>query len=88
METVVVIQSEEFVHGFYETDNVNQFVVDCLQDKETIGCVLIKEFETIQEKNAYLQGFEDCEGWTKNYLIEDAEARKIASFVKASQKND
>lgn len=83
---LIVIQGEEFVRGYESADDEIQFVLKNYRYIETAGKILIKEFETEQEKLAYLQGIDDGEGWNKNYVIEDNEqAEELAALLKPSR---
>lgn len=83
---VIIIHSEELVKEFEHTNNEIQFVINSYQNEETSGRISIKEFDTEQEKQAYLQGIEDGEGWGRNYTIEDEEqTEEIVSLLKPSR---
>lgn len=83
---VIVIQGEELIRGYESASDEIQFVLKNYRNTETVGKILIKEFETEQEKQAYFQGIEDCEGWNKNYVIEDNEqSEELAALLKLTR---
>lgn len=83
---VIVVHSEELVKEFEHSRNEIKFIVNSYQNAETREKISIKEFETEKEKQAYLQGIEDSEGWNRNYIIEDnEEVEEIISLLKPSR---
>lgn len=81
---VIVIQGEDLVKKFEESANKIQFVLNNYSISED-GNIILKEFETEKEKQAYLQGFEDGEGWNKNHFIENERAFEISQLIKNSR---
>lgn len=82
---VIVIHSEELVKEFEHADDEVQFVIKSYRDEETSGRINIKEFDTEQERQAYLQGIEDGEGWGRNWVMEDEQTEEIISLLKPSR---
>lgn len=83
---VIVVHSEELVKELEHSRNEIKFVVNSYRNAETRGKISIKEFDTQQEKQAYLQGIEDGEGWARNYVIENnEEVEEIVSLLKPSR---
>ena len=83
---VIVIQGEELIRGYESAGDEIQFVLKNYRNTETVGKILLKKFETKQEKQAYFQGIEDCEGWNKNYVIEDNEqSEELAALLKPTR---
>lgn len=84
MPTIVIIQGEELVKEYEQSSNKIQFVLNNHNFVED-GNIIVKEFETEKEKQAYLQGFEDGDGWNKNHFIENERADEIAHLIKTSR---
>lgn len=84
---VIVIQGEDFIRAYENSDDEKrvQSVMKSYRNKKTNGKILVREFETEEEKEAYAQAIEDCKGWNKNYLIDWDEADKIAELLKPSR---
>jgi len=84
---VIVIQGEDFIRAYENSDDDRrvQSVLKSFRNKKSVGKVLVREFETEREKDAYVQAVEDCEGWNKNYLIDYDEAEEIAELLKPSR---
>lgn len=83
---VIIIHGKDAVNDFVNSENENQFVIDSFRNEERSGNFRIKEFDTEQEKLAYIQGIRDGEGWSENYIIEDSEeADEIIDFLKPSR---
>jgi len=78
---LIVIQGEELVKEYEQSSNKIQFILKN-RGIEELGNIIVKEFETEGEKAAYLQGFEDAEGWNKNYFIENERAKVINDLIK------
>ncbi len=81
---LVVIQGEDLVKEYEQSSNKIQFVLNKFGVAE-VGNIIVKEFETEKEKQAYLQGFEDSDGWNKNHFIENERAEEIAHLIKTSR---
>ncbi len=81
---VVVIQGEDLVKEYENAVDKIQFVLKNHNLAE-IGNIIVKEFETEREKQAYLQGFEDGDGWNKNHFIENERAKEISDLIKTSR---
>ena len=58
---VIVIQGEDLIKEYEQSSNKIQFILKNHSVAE-VGNIIVKEFETEKEKQAYLQGFEDGEG--------------------------
>ncbi|MEK7725388.1 MAG: hypothetical protein AAB336_13630 [Acidobacteriota bacterium] len=84
MKSVIVIQGEDLVKEYEQSDNKIQFVLNNYTISED-GNIIVKEFETEKEKQAYLQGFEDGDGWNKNHFIANERADEIAHLIKNSR---
>lgn len=84
---IIVIQGEDFIRAYEKSDDDRrvQAILKSFRNKKAIGKVLVREFETEREKDAYVQAVEDCEGWNKNYLIDYDEAEEIAELLKPSR---
>lgn len=84
---VIVIQGEDFIRAYENSDDDKrvQSVVKSYRNQKTNGKILVREFETEEEKEAYAQAIEDCKGWNKNYLIDWDEADEIAELLKPSR---
>lgn len=84
---VILIQGEDFVRAYENSDDEKrvQSVLRSAQLKKDIGKILVREFETEEEVEAYVQAIEDCEGWNKNYVIGWDEADEIAELLKPSR---
>ncbi len=81
---VVVIQGEDLVREYEQASDKIQFILKNQSYCED-GNIIVKEFETESEKRAYLQGFEDGEGWNKNHFIENERADNIAHLINNSR---
>ncbi len=82
---VIVIHGKDSVSDFENAPDENQFIINSFRDK-TDGNIRIKEFKTEQEKQAYIQGIQDGEGWNENYIIEDNEqSEEIIEILKPSR---
>lgn len=81
---VVVIQGEDLLKEYEQSSDKILFILKNQGYCED-GNIIVKEFETEKEKEAYLKGFEDGEGWNKNYFIENERAKEIADLIKTSR---
>jgi len=81
---VVVIQGEDLVKEYEQSSDKIQFILNNHNFVED-GNIIVKEFETEKEKQAYLQGFEDGDGWNKNHFIENERAAEIAHLINNSR---
>ncbi len=81
---VIVIQGEDLVKEYEQSSDKIQFVLNNHNFVED-GNIIVKEFETEKEKQAYLQGFEDGEGWNKNHFIANERADEIAHLIISSR---
>lgn len=84
MNSVIVIQGEDLVKEYEQASDKILFVLKNQSYCED-GKIIVKEFATEAEKRAYLQGFEDGEGWNKNYFIENERADEIVHLVNNSR---
>lgn len=82
---LIVIQDTDLVKECEMSENVKFFVQNNYPKTQTTGTILIKEFETENELNAYWQGVEDAEGWNKNYVISDKEAEEVFDFLETTR---
>lgn len=84
MKSVIVIQGEDLVREYQQAQDKIQFVLKNRAYCES-GNIIVKEFETENEKRAYLQGFEDGEGWIENHFIENERADEIVHLINTSR---
>lgn len=84
---VIIIQGEDFVRAYENADDEKriQSILMSSRNKKAVGQILVREFETEEEIEAYFQAFEDSKGWNKNYLIGWDEAEEIAELLKPSR---
>lgn len=82
---LIIIQGTELVKEYEMSKNVKSFIQNNYPKTKTTGTILIKEFETENELNAYWQGVEDAEGWNKNYVISDEEAEEVFDFLEITR---
>ncbi len=83
---VIVIQGKELIRGYESSDDGIQFVLHSCREIKEVGKILVKEFETEQEKQAYLQGIEDCEASDSNFVIENnEETAELVALLKPSR---
>ena len=86
METIFVIQGEELLRKYESANNRTKFILNNYKvSEENYGKIIVKEFDTAEEKHAYIQGIEDCEGWNKTYLIQNEKAEEISKLLKSSR---
>ncbi|MCU0240226.1 MAG: hypothetical protein MUC29_12360 [Pyrinomonadaceae bacterium] len=85
METLIIIQGTKLVDEYQNSENRNKIILNNYNFLESEGNILVKEFETKAEKEAYLQGFDDCEGWNKNHIIENEKAQEISKLLKSAR---
>ena len=48
----------------------------CSHLKQGDGSISVREFDTEAERNAYIQGIDDCDGWWDYAVMSDKDARK------------
>lgn len=83
--SLVVIQGRELVKEYENAGNKFQFLLKNYKDSSFIGNIILRDFETKNEKTAYLQGLKDGEGWNENCFIEDEEAEEIIDLLTPSK---
>ncbi len=52
------------------------------------GCVVKREFDTENERSAYLKGIEDLNGWLDSYPLDKDEVKKMLRHFKQSEINN
>lgn len=70
MEKIKIIFGKQAVNSFLNEG------VTALKKNDIDGLCLVREFATKTEKQAYLMGLEDCDGWENYYILDEEEAKK------------
>lgn len=70
MEKIKIIFGKQAVNSFLNEG------VTALKKNDIDGLCLVREFATKAEKQAYLMGLEDCDGWENYYILDEEEAKK------------
>ncbi|MGI8543414.1 MAG: hypothetical protein ACR2MD_08030 [Aridibacter sp.] len=82
---LIIIQGMDLVKECEMSESVKHFIQNNYPKTKTTGTILVKEFETEAELNAYWQGVEDAEGWNENYVVSDKEAEEVFDFLETTR---
>lgn len=52
------------------------------------NCIGKREFETEEERSAYIKGLEDAAGWMEAYPMGSEEVRKMSKHIQLSEIDD
>lgn len=76
---VVVIFGEQAAKTYCE-EGLNA-AKDCILNGD--GTVMKREFDTEAERNAYMEGCRDADGWWSNTIIDDDDVKKHPNIIKS-----